>query len=174
MSHLAARRYLSLIVWLIPGLALAQNRIPGPELSGRFVRVHLRDSVALEGTVMRQVPDSFVIQRTTDTGTSDTTLSFSGAARVEARVPRRSGWWLLGGVAAGFAVGVAGGQAASRHTEAHCREQPGSHEFCGLDYWTVPLYALGGAVVGGIGAIFLHRERWELLWESPSTADRGA
>jgi hypothetical protein len=79
-------------MWLIPGATLAQSRIPVPELSGRYVRVHLRDSVVLEGTISRQAPDSFVLQQVADTGMSDTALSFSSAARIEARVPRPSGW----------------------------------------------------------------------------------
>jgi hypothetical protein len=146
--------------WRVTAQAVAAPR----PLEGERVRLSVQTPTStIEGTVMRQTADSIII-RLADRPRADTTLAFLDLRRIEAAFRERSVWGSVAGAVAGFGAGLWLGVAASRRAEAHCRQQPGNHDLCALDPVTVPVYSIGGAVVGLVGGMFPRFHRWETVW----------
>ena len=148
----------------LPWCATAQEIAAPRPLEGERVRVHLQASASmLEGTVHRQTSDSIGI-RLADRPGRDTVLSYRDLRSIDASFRQRTMWAPLAGAVVGLGAGIGLGLAAMRHGEAHCRQQPGNHDMCGLDLFTVPIYSIGGTVVGFVGGLFLKFDHWETVW----------
>jgi hypothetical protein len=72
-------------------------------------------------------------------------------------------WTAVAGAVVGLGAGTALGVVETRRGEAHCREQP-NHDMCGLEALAIPIYMLGGSVIGAVGGVFVEFDHWETVW----------
>ena len=132
-----------------------------PRLLGSNVRIQVDSSPRVSGIVVGQTTDSLTLS-------VDDRLGYSAALahvrHIEQYAPHRSGLLALGGFLAGGALGyVVGGYAMNRGI-ANCEATPGHGDLCGLDPVTVPVYTLGGALVGTVVGALLKLPHWEPLF----------
>ena len=132
-----------------------------PQLLGSSVRIQVDSSARVSGIVVGQTTDSLTLRVADTLGYS---ASLAHVRHVERYAPHRSGLLALGGFLAGGALGyVVGGYAMNRGI-AKCEATPGHGDMCALDPITVPVYTLGGAVVGTVVGALLKLPHWEPLF----------
>ena len=132
-----------------------------PELLGKTVRIQVDSSSRVTGVVVAQTADTLTLKA--DDGRAYST-AIANIRHAERYAPRRHGWLALAGFVAGGARGTAAGVYSANRGIAKCQVGPGDHGMCGLEYLTVPVYTLGGVVVGTTVGGLWKLPHWEPLF----------
>ena len=153
---------LALVFILEAGMASSAAAQWLPPLLGSRARIQVDGAPQFSGVVVGQTADSLTLQVAGDM--PGRSFPLAHVRRVERYAPRRSFALALAGFVAGGAVGyVVGGYEMNRGI-ARCEATPGHGDLCGLDPVTLPLFTLGGVVLGALGGGLVKLPHWERVF----------
>jgi H+/Cl- antiporter ClcA len=137
-----------------------------PVDSGRPVRVALRAGPLIQGLLVRQTPESLVLQHPTGKPATHSMLLVRDVASVDSLVSRHSAGSVFKGLGLGALTGAVLGAIAAEIEYSRCMNKVPHDDMCGMAILDVPALALLGGITGTIVGAVRTTESWVPVWRA--------